>query len=291
MRWQGRRESSNVDDRRGQRSGPRVAGIGGGMGLIVMVLFVWLTGGNLGDILRVVLQQGPAVVQQAGPERPIPAEEQELAGFVKVVFADTEDVWNKVFPEQLGEPYREPKLVLFSQATQTGCGFASAATGPFYCPADQMVYIDLSFYHDLKHKFGADGDFAQAYVIAHEVGHHVQHLLGYTDKVHSMQGRVSKEEYNQLSVRLELQADFLAGLWAHHAQEMKDILETGDLKEAIIAAQAIGNDRLQKQTQGYVQPESFTHGTSEQRMRWFKKGYESGNFKDGDTFNVSYSQL
>ncbi len=292
MRWQGRRQSDNVEDRRGQRTAPRIAGIGGGFGLIIMVLFVYLSGGNLGDILKVVLQQAAQPqAQVAQQDHQITPQEQQLADFVKVVFADTEDVWHQVFQDQLGENYKEPKLILFSQATQTGCGFASAATGPFYCPADECVYIDLSFYNELKNKFGAGGDFAQAYVIAHEVGHHVQNQLGYTDKVHNLQGRVSQEEYNQMSVRLELQADFLAGLWAHHAQEMKDILEQGDLKEAMNAAQAIGDDRLQKQSSGYVQPETFTHGTSEQRMRWFQKGFTSGRIKDGNTFDVSPSQL
>jgi predicted metalloprotease len=291
MRWQGRRESSNVDDRRGQPGQRMVGGVGGGMGLLIMVAILWFSGADFGQILRVVLQQGPAVVQQQQAEHEITPEENELASFVKVVFADTEDVWNKVFQEQLNQQYREPTLVLFSQSTQSGCGYASSATGPFYCPADQKVYIDLSFYSELQNRFGAEGDFAQAYVIAHEVGHHVQRLTGFTSKVDSMRGRVSEEEQNQLSVRLELQADFLAGVWAHHAQQMKDILENGDLREAINAAQAIGDDRLQKQSQGYVQPDSFTHGTSEQRMKWFQKGYESGNMKDGNTFDVPYSQL
>lgn len=292
MRWQGRRESSNVDDRRGQPGQRMVGGVGGGMGLLIMVAILWFSGADFGQILRVVLQQGPAVVQQQqGGEHEITPEENKLASFVKVVFADTEDVWHKVFQEQLNEQYREPTLVLFSQSTQSGCGYASSATGPFYCPADQKVYIDLSFYNELQNRFGAEGDFAQAYVIAHEVGHHVQRLTGFTSKVDSMRGRVSEEEQNQLSVRLELQADFLAGVWAHHAQQMKDILENGDLREAINAAQAIGDDRLQKQSQGYVQPDSFTHGTSEQRMKWFQKGYESGNMKDGNTFDVPYSQL
>lgn len=291
MRWQGRRESSNVDDRRGQPGQRMVGGVGGGMGLLIMVAILWFSGADFGQILRAVLQQGPAVVQQQQAEHEITPEENELASFVKVVFADTEDVWHKVFQEQLNQQYREPTLVLFSQSTQSGCGYASSATGPFYCPADQKVYIDLSFYNELQNRFGAEGDFAQAYVIAHEVGHHVQRLTGFTSKVDSMRGRVSEEEQNQLSVRLELQADFLAGVWAHHAQQTKDILENGDLREAINAAQAIGDDRLQKQSQGYVQPDSFTHGTSEQRMRWFQKGYESGNMKDGNTFDVPYSRL
>lgn len=209
------------------------------------------------------------------------ADEEELAAFTKVVLADTEDVWNQLMPN-----YREPVLVLFSGQVESACGMASSASGPFYCPADEKVYIDLSFYEDLKNQLGAGGDFAQAYVIAHEVGHHVQHLLGITDKVHNLRGQVSEEEYNQLSVKLELQADFLAGVWAHHAQQTKNIIEPGDFEEALNAANAIGDDRLQQQSRGYVTPDSFTHGTSEQRMRWFRKGFETGDLAQGDTFGA-----
>jgi predicted metalloprotease len=203
--------------------------------------------------------------------------------FVKYVLAYTEDVWNDLF-QQMGKQYVEPKLEIFNQSTNSGCGGASAATGPFYCPSDQKVYIDLSFYDELKSRFHAPGDFTMAYVIAHEVGHHVQNLLGISGKVHALQQRVSEEEANALSVRLELQADFLAGVWAHHAQKMKNILDPGDIEEALVAANAIGDDNLQKQAQGYVVPESFTHGTSQQRMYWFKKGFETGDINQGDTF-------
>ena len=205
----------------------------------------------------------------------------ELASFVKVVLADTEDVWNKQMKN-----YRDPTLVLFSGSVQSACGNASASTGPFYCSEDERVYIDLSFYQELKDRFNAPGDFAQAYVIAHEVGHHVQHILGITDKVHAMSGKLSEEEYNKLSVKLELQADFLAGVWAHHADNTNHMIEEGDFEEAINAASAIGDDRLQQQSQGYVTPDSFTHGTSEQRVRWFTKGFKSGDINDGDTFNT-----
>jgi predicted metalloprotease len=198
------------------------------------------------------------------------------------VLADTEDVWNSLL-----EDYREPTLVMFTGGVQSGCGTASSATGPFYCSEDEKVYIDLSFYQELKNRFDAPGDFAQAYVVAHEVGHHVQHLMGITDRVHASRERLSQEEYNKLSVKLELQADFLAGVWAHHANNMSQILEPGDIDEALNAASAIGDDRLQKQTQGHVVPDSFTHGTSEQRMRWFKKGFESGDVSQGDTFNTT----
>jgi uncharacterized protein len=209
-------------------------------------------------------------------------QEDELAKFVAVVLAETEDVWHAQIRD-----YREPTLVLFRGNVDSGCGTASASTGPFYCSLDEKLYIDLSFYEDLRDRFEAPGDFAQAYVIAHEVGHHVQHLMGITDKVHAMHDKLSQEDYNKLSVKLELQADYLAGVWAHHADRTKNILEEGDIEEALTAATAIGDDRLQKQGQGYVVPDSFTHGTSEQRVRWFKKGYEAGDLSKGDTFNAS----
>ena len=204
---------------------------------------------------------------------------------MSVVLADTEDVWNKLFQQQ-GTQYQEPNLVLFSGAVQSACGNARAATGPFYCPGDEKIYIDLSFQETLSQRLGASGDFAMAYVVAHEVGHHVQNLMGITDQVHSQRGRLSQEEYNELSVRLELQADFLAGVWTNHAQNMNNILEEGDIEEAMRAANAIGDDRLQKQSQGYVVPDAFTHGTSEQRMRWFRKGLETGDISQGDTFSA-----
>jgi predicted metalloprotease len=225
------------------------------------------------------LEEGTSISQTTPYEST--AEEEELTQFVKVVLADTEDVWHKLMLD-----YREPTLVLFSGTVQSGCGNADASSGPFYCSEDEKLYIDLVFYQELKNRFNAPGDFAQAYVIAHEVGHHVQHLLGITDKVHAAKSEMSEEEYNELSVRLELQADFLAGVWAHHANELNDIIEQGDFEEAINAASAIGDDTLQKQFQGRVTPDSFTHGTSEQRVRWFTKGYKTGDTAQGDTFNT-----
>ena len=277
MLWQGRRQSSNVDDRRGI-SGGQVAVGGGILGVIALVLNFLLGGG--GDVSQIPLPN---------QNQPMSAEEKaaqdQLAGFVKVVLADTEDVWAQLF-SKAGKQYQNPTLVLFNGATQSGCGSASAATGPFYCPSDQRLYIDLSFYNDLKNRFGAPGDFAMAYVVAHEVGHHVQNLLGISDKVQRLRSRLSEEEYNQYSVRLELQADFYAGVWAHYIQG-KGYLERGDVEEAMNAANAIGDDRLQKEAQGYAVPESFTHGTSAQRMYWFKKGYDTGDPNQGDTFSAT----
>lgn len=281
MRWQGRRGSRNVEDRRGAR-GPVV--VGGGLGMVVLVVVFILLGGNPQQLLSTLPQQPGA--GGPGGSVPISPEEQARAEFVSVVLADTEEVWGRIFAER-GATYVEPTLVLFSGQTQSGCGFASAATGPFYCPADSKLYIDLSFFDELSRRFGAPGDFAQAYVVAHEVGHHVQHLLGLTDRVHSQRGRISEAAYNDLSVRLELQADFLAGVWAHHAQEMFGILEEGDIQEALGAASAVGDDRIQKQTQGYVVPDSFTHGSSAQRMKWFRLGFETGDLDRGDTFSVA----
>jgi len=228
---------------------------------------------------------GGGQVQQANPEQDFTPEQKQLAEFAAVVLADTEDVWTEVFAAK-GQDYQEPKLVLFAKSVQSACGFASAASGPFYCPADQQVYLDLSFFEQLDRKLDAPGDFAQAYVLAHEVGHHVQNLMGITDRVHGMRKALSDEEYNDLSVRLELQADFLAGVWANHAQRTKNILEPGDIEEALNAASAIGDDRLQLEAQGYVVPESFTHGTSEQRLRWFRKGFETGDIEQGNTFEA-----
>lgn len=282
MQWRGRRQSSNVDDQRGRRS---VGGMAfkGGLGTIAIVLVLsFITGKNPLSLLQEIQTQTGSVATEQNVDWQPTAEEATLGQFVSVVLADTEDVWNKLL-----EDYREPTLVMFSGGVQSACGSATSSTGPFYCSEDEKVYIDLSFYEDLKNRFEAPGDFAQAYVIAHEVGHHVQHLMGITDKVHATRGRVSEEEYNKLSVRLELQADFLAGVWAHHAHNMSQILEPGDIDEALNAASAIGDDRLQMQTQGQVVPDSFTHGTSEQRMRWFKKGFESGDVSQGDTFNTT----
>ena len=262
MRWRGREESTNVEDRRGQGGGGGRMLFGGGLGAAVLALIVYFLGGD------------PSTVLQGGgsPETTqnyTPPENDSSAKFAKVVFKETEDVWGKLFREKYGKAYEKPFLVLFSGGTQSGCGGASSATGPFYCPLDQKVYIDLSFYDELRTKFDAPGDFAFAYVIAHEVGHHVQNLLGISTQVQRMQQRASETEANALSVRLELQADFLAGVWAHWAQNMGNILEPGDIQEALQAASGVGDDRLQKQSRGYVVPDAFTHGTSAQRMYWF----------------------
>ncbi len=283
MRWLGRRGSGNVEDQRGGGGGKGLAL--GGIGTIIVVIIGLLMGKNPLELLNTVQNSGGGSAQQ---EQTYQAsdEENQAAEFVKVVLADTEDVWNKLFTE-MGQQYVEPKLVLFTDQVQSACGSASAASGPFYCPGDDKVYIDLSFYNDLKTRFNAPGDFAMAYVIAHEVGHHIQDLQGTTDKMDKMRGRISEEEYNKLSVKLELQADFLAGVWAHHAQKTKQILESGDIEEALNAANAIGDDRLQKESQGYIVPDAFTHGTSAQRMFWFKKGFETGDIRQGDTFSDS----
>jgi predicted metalloprotease len=283
MQWRGRRESGNVDDQRGSGGGGGGMMFKGGIGTVVIVVVISLI---LGKNPLTLLQQmdggGGLVNTQQNTEWVPSPEEEELASFVKVVLASTEDVWHSQMQD-----YRDPTLVMFSGSVQSACGNASASTGPFYCSEDERVYIDLSFYEELKNRLDAPGDFAQAYVIAHEVGHHVQHILGITDKVHAMHGQLSEEEYNKLSVKLELQADFLAGLWAYHADKTDNaFIEPDDLEEAINAASAIGDDRLQQQSQGYVTPDSFTHGTSEQRVRWFTKGFKSGKIEDGDTFNT-----
>jgi len=276
MLWQGRKGSTNVEDRRGM-SGGQVAVGGGILGVIALVLN-FLLGGDASQLpQQLPNQNAPASAEQQ-------AADDQRAQFVGVVLQDTEDVWNTLF-QKGGKNYEEPPLVLFSGLTQSACGTAGSATGPFYCPGDRKVYIDLSFYEDLQSRFQAPGDFAMAYVIAHEVGHHVQNLLGISDQVQQKRQQVSEGEYNKYSVMLELQADFLAGVWAHHAQKTKQILEEGDIEEALTAANAIGDDRLQKQSQGYVVPESFTHGTSQQRMYWFKKGFQTGDMNQGDTFN------
>ena len=295
MRWRGRERSENVEDRRGMR--PRAA-MGGGIGILGLVILFILSGGDLGKFLGLVQQQqqqGQFQQQQQPGDPNLTPQEKEWGDMVSVVLRDTEVVWGDLLPRlpgNLATQYREPNLVLFKQATQSGCGFASAQTGPFYCPADQKVYIDLGFFTLMDQRFNAPGDFAQAYVVAHEVGHHVQNLLGLTDLVHRKNGRVSEEEYNRWSVRLELQADYLAGVWAHHAERNWSILEEGDIEEAITAAQAIGDDTLQKQAQGYVVPENFTHGTSKQRMRWFYEGLKSGDAGELMVlFEIPYSQL
>jgi predicted metalloprotease len=283
MRWEGRRESSNVEDRRGASRPQMLAG--GGLGGIILILLGLIFGG---DFLKLVgggggggLPVGPGGGGAAAPANP---QEEERAKFVRVVLADTEDVWNQVFPQAFGKEYEEPTLVMFSGRVQSGCGLASAGMGPFYCPNDRKVYIDLDFYDDLKSKFGAGGDFAQAYVVAHEVGHHVQNLLGLTDEVHKYQGKVPQAQYNDLSVRLELQADYLAGCWAHYGQRTKRFLEPGDIEEALNAANAIGDDAIQEKMQGYVVPDSFTHGSSDQRVKYFREGLETGDLSQIDKF-------
>ena len=281
METKGRRKSSNVEDRRGISKGAIGGGIGG-IGIIIAIIFTLLSGGDTGDVLN---QINPGQIQNGSNTEYVPtAEEEELAEFVSVVLADTEDVWQQLFQEQ-GLTYENPTLVLFTENVQSGCGAAGAAVGPFYCPADHKLYIDLSFYQELKNRFGAPGDFAMAYVVAHEVGHHVQTLLGTSKQVHALNNKVSQEEYNAQTVKLELQADYFAGVWANHVQDL-GYLEAGDINEALTAANAIGDDTLQMEAQGYIVPESFTHGTSEQRVRWFKKGFESGTIEGGDTFNA-----
>jgi len=282
MRWRGERESSNVEDRRGMSGGGRVA-IGGGIGTLIIIIIAVLLGADPQQFLRQMPTDAPARTSP-GPRSTNPQEE-ELRQFVSVVLGKTEDVWQEVF-QQNGKTYREPTLVLFTDRVQSACGLGSAASGPFYCPGDQKVYIDLSFYEELRRRFSSPGDFAQAYVIAHEVGHHVQKLLGISDRVDAMQRRMSEVDANKLSVRLELQADFFAGVWARHVQK-QGLLEQGDIEEALQAASAIGDDAIQRQSTGYVVPDSFTHGTSEQRLRWFRKGFDTGDIRQGDTFSAT----
>jgi predicted metalloprotease len=277
MRWKGRRESNNVEDRRGRNTKGMV---GGGIGSLILILAIYFLGGDPSQIMNT--SQFDDQLTSLNYEGT--AEENELAQFVSVVLAETEDVWTELFHEK-GLTYQYPKLVLYTGSVQSACGFSSAATGPFYCPGDYKLYIDLSFYDELRTKFKAPGDFAMAYVIAHEVGHHVQTLLGINEKVNSLRSRLSEEEFNKYLVRLELQADYLAGVWAHYA-ERTNLLEEGDLDEALNAASSVGDDRIQKSMQGYVVPESFTHGTSEQRKRWFYKGFKAGNLDEGDTFGA-----
>ncbi len=283
MKYLGRRQSSNVEDRRGASGGKKVAFGGGILGIIIFII-VYFIGGNDGvQLLQELQQQGTESYESTGAATD--PEEDQMAQFVAVALADNEDVWHRIFAEN-NLTYEEPKLVLFRDETNSGCGIASAESGPFYCPSDKKVYFDLSFFDELQSRFGASGgDFAIAYVLAHEIGHHVQTLLGITSEVFKKQQRLSKAEANKLSIALELQADFLAGVWAHHAQKYKNILEEGDIEEALSAASAVGDDRIQKRTQGYVVPESFTHGTSEQRTYWFKRGFTTGDIKLGNTFD------
>lgn len=282
MKWKGRKSSSNVEDRRGRGvSGGIIGGGIGGVGLIIYLIFT-LLGGD------------PSVITGNNTNQPTnnyteTAEEQEIADFVGVVLADTEVVWNQVFTEY-GMDYEEPTLVLFTDSVQSACGVAGSSTGPFYCPGDQSLYIDLSFYDELSQKFQAPGDFAMAYVVAHEVGHHVQYLLGTSQQVQDLRGKVSETEYNRYLKRLELQADYYAGVWAHYVEDA-NYLEEGDIEEALNAASAVGDDRIQEAAQGYVVPDSFTHGTSEQRIRWFHKGFEAGDLDSGDTFELNEDAL
>ncbi|HEV8137582.1 MAG TPA: neutral zinc metallopeptidase [Pyrinomonadaceae bacterium] len=282
MRWRGERESSNVEDRRGMSGGGRIA-IGGGLGTLVIIIIAVLLGADPRQILQQVPNDTAPSTSQA--PRPGNTEEEELKKFVSVVLAKTEDVWEDIF-RQNGKQYRNPTLVLFTGEVQSACGLGSAASGPFYCPGDQKVYIDLAFYEELRRRFKSPGDFAQAYVIAHEVGHHVQKLLGISDRVDSLQRRMSEADANRLSVRLELQADFFAGVFARYVQK-QGLLEEGDIEEALNAASAIGDDAIQRQTSGRVVPDSFTHGTSEQRLRWFRKGFDTGDIRQGDTFSTT----
>jgi len=277
MRWKGRRESSNVEDRRGMS--PKGI-VGGGIGTIIIVVVVLLLGGDPTSILQNVQTDE----QTTNSNYIESAEDKELAQFVSVVLAETENIWHDIFKEK-GATYREPKLVLFSGRVESACGIAGSSTGPFYCPGDEKLYIDLSFYNELQKRFKAPGDFAMAYVIAHEVGHHIQNLTGVMDKMNELRSQVNQEEYNKYSVKLELQADFFAGVWAHYTQRL-DLLESGDLEEALNAASAVGDDNIQKQTQGYVVPESFTHGSAEQRKKWFYKGFTTGDMMQGDTFSA-----
>lgn len=276
MRWRGERQSENIEDRRGI-SGGKIA-IGGLGGIVLLVLALLF-----GVDPRQLLQQPPEQSTVPQTSRSVNPQDEELKQFVAVVLAQTEDAWGQIF-RQMGKSYRKPTLVLFTDQVESGCGVAGAAVGPFYCPRDEKLYIDLAFFRDLRTRFRAPGDFAVAYVIAHEVGHHVQNLLGTMDQVDSARRRMSEEQANRVSVRLELQADFLSGVWAHYAQN-RGIVEPGDVEEALGAASAVGDDRLQREGQGYVVPDSFTHGTSEQRARWFRKGLDTGDVRAGDTFN------
>jgi len=279
MRWKGQRRSDNVQDRRGATRGMAL----GGAGFVIVLLIGLLMGADPRQLLQQLEGTGLSVEQPPPAGTPAAGEPTE---FVSVILGSTEDVWHAQF-RQMGTVYEEPQVVVFSHQIQSACGMAGSAVGPFYCPRDRQVYLDLDFFRALDERLGAPGDFAQAYVIAHEVGHHVQTLLGISQQVHEMQGRVSEAEYNQLSVRLELQADFFAGVWAHHSQEALDWLEPGDVEEGLTAASAIGDDRLQQRSQGYVVPDAFTHGTSEQRVRWFRLGLETGDVSRGDTFAAS----
>ncbi len=291
MRLDGRRESSNVEDRRGMGGGAK-AGIGGLAGIIIIALMTFLGGGDLGDVVNNVVQQGGLSglqEERVEGQREFTAEEEELARFSRQVLASTEDVWTEVF-RKMGRTYVPPTLVLFTGSVSSACGEASSSVGPFYCSGDQKLYIDLSFFTEMKSQLGADGDFSYAYVIAHEVGHHVENLLGTLNDAHVQMNRVSKTEANKISVRLELLADYYAGVWGHYENQAYGSLEKGDIEEAIDCAEKIGDNYLQKKARGYVQPESFTHGTSAQRMRWLKRGLDTGDMNT-TTFGIPESQL
>ncbi len=281
MLWKGQRQSTNVEDRRGS-SGRKIA-VGGGLGAVVVTIIILLLGGKPEDALQ---NLGTTDLSTPGQTQALTAEDQAMGEFVSVVLADTEDVWNELF-RQSGRQYREPHLVLFTDATESACGFAQTASGPFYCPSDEKVYLDLGFFKELQEYLNAPGDFARAYVIAHEIGHHVQNLMGIMDEVPQRRQTMDPAEFNKFMVDLELQADFLAGVWAYHAQRMKNILESGDIEEAMAAASAVGDDRIQKKTQGYVVPDSFTHGTAQQRAYWFGLGFKTGDLGQGDTRGAS----
>jgi hypothetical protein len=288
MKWQGRKESENVEDRRGMAMKAGAA-VGGGSILLLLLFLLFGMDPQKARQLAGVNPGGPAV--QQGPPAKADPEEEKQASFTKVIFRDTEDVWDEQF-RRLGKRYEKPVLVLFTGRVESACGLANSAVGPFYCPGDSKVYIDLDFYQDMQKKLGAPGEFARAYVVAHEVGHHVQRLLGYSDRVDDARRRLSKVEANRMSVRLELQADFLAGVWAHHAQRKFNFLEAGDVETALNAANAIGDDRLQKQGQGYIVPDAFTHGTSQQRMRWFMEGLKTGDVNRAALlFDLRYEEL
>ncbi|NDW17632.1 neutral zinc metallopeptidase [Dysgonomonas sp. 216] len=284
MKLDGRRQSDNVDDRRGRMAGKTSLGIGG---VIIGAIIIWIMGGDPMSFLSQQASEGLTNTEQVYTPTP---EEEEAAAFSKTILAGTEDVWKEIF-EQNNMTYVPPKMVLFTGSTTSGCGTAASSTGPFYCPVDKTLYIDLSFFNQMRDQLSAGGDFAYAYVVAHEVGHHVQNLLGTLDQVQRRQRQVGKTESNQLNVRLELQADFYAGVWAYHDNKIFQSIEEGDIEEGLNAASQIGDDRLQMEAQGYTVPDSFNHGTSAQRARWLKKGLQTGNITDGDTFSMSYSQL
>lgn len=287
MRWQNRRLSDNVEDRRGSGGGGgggiRNLGIGG---VIIIVVLALITKQSPTQLLNKVSQSTGGNTEQTTTTQTVTTGSDEEARFASTVLANTEDVWTELFKE-MNKEYQAPKMVLFSDVDQSGCGTAQSAMGPFYCPADDRVYLDLSFFNEMEQRFKVVGDFSKAYVIAHEVGHHIQNLLGISRKVQAMRSQLSETEYNKLSVKLELQADFLAGVWAHHAQKMDNILDPGDIEEALNAASAVGDDKLQEAANGRVVPDAFTHGTSAQRMRWFRKGFDTGDIKQGDTFNAA----